>query len=144
MLHAPLDQLFGFRTLPTINKWEFTSFVELFCGLYLLIFTVPDITGEIFTILFIHFKLTIVNVYVECRRIDAFKLWDWRRLLRVLGTARRTNQLILKEMNPEYSLQGLMLKLIQYFGKELTDWKRPWQWQRLKATGERGGRGWDS
>ena len=50
-------------------------------------------------------------------RIDAFKLWCWRRLLRVPWTARRSNQSILKEMNPEYSLEGLMLKLkLQYFG----------------------------
>ena len=53
----------------------------------------------------------------ECRRIDAFKLWCWRRLLRVPWTARRSNQSILKEINPEYTLKGLMLKLkIQYFG----------------------------
>ena len=50
----------------------------------------------------------------EHQRIDAFELWGWRRLLRVLWTARRSNQLILKEINPEYSLKGLMLKL-QYF-----------------------------
>ena len=50
-------------------------------------------------------------------RIDAFELWCWRRLLRVPWTARRPNQLILKEINPEYSLEGLMLKLkLQYFG----------------------------
>ena len=53
----------------------------------------------------------------ECRRIDAVKLWCWRRVLRVPWTARRSNQSILKEINPEYSLAGLMLKLkIQYFG----------------------------
>ena len=53
----------------------------------------------------------------EHQRIDAFKLWCWRRLLRVPWTARRLNQSILKEINPEYSLEGLMLKLkIQYFG----------------------------
>ena len=53
----------------------------------------------------------------ECWRIDAFELWCWRRLLRVPWTARRSNQLILKEINPEYSLEGLMLKLkLQYFG----------------------------
>ena len=52
---------------------------------------------------------------VECRRIDAFELWCWRRLLRVPWTAKRSNQSILKEINPEYSLEGLMLKL-QYFG----------------------------
>ena len=53
----------------------------------------------------------------ESRRIDAFELWYWRRLLRVPWTARRSNQSILKEINPEYSLEGLMLKLkLQYFG----------------------------
>ena len=53
----------------------------------------------------------------ECQRIDAFELWCWRRLLRVPWTARRSNQPILKEINPEYSLEGLMLKLkLQYFG----------------------------
>ena len=53
----------------------------------------------------------------ECGRIDAFKLWCWRRLLRVSWTARRSSQSILKEIGPEYSLEGLMLKLkLQYFG----------------------------
>ena len=53
----------------------------------------------------------------ECRRIDAFGLWCWRRLLRVPWTARRSNQSILKEINPECSLEGVMLKLkLQYFG----------------------------
>ena len=53
----------------------------------------------------------------EHQRIDAFKLWCWRRLLRIPWTARRSNQSILKEINPEYSLEGLMLKLkLQYFG----------------------------
>ena len=53
----------------------------------------------------------------ECRRIDAFELWCWRRLLRVPWTARRSNQSILKETSPQYSLEGLMLKLkLQYIG----------------------------
>ena len=53
----------------------------------------------------------------ECRRIDTFELWCWRRLLRVPWTARKSNQSILKEISPEYSLEGLMLKLkLQYFG----------------------------
>ena len=53
----------------------------------------------------------------ECRRIDAFELWCWGRLLRVPWTARRSNQSILKEISPEYSLEGLLLKLkLQYFG----------------------------
>ena len=53
----------------------------------------------------------------ECRRVDAFELWCWRRLLRVPWTARRSNQSILNEISPEYSLEGLMLKLkLQYLG----------------------------
>ena len=62
----------------------------------------------------------------ECRRIDAFELWFWRRLLRIPWTTRRSNQSILKEISPGCSLEGLMLKL-QYFGhiiEELTHWKR--------------------
>ena len=65
----------------------------------------------------------------EHRRIDAFELWCWRRLLRVPQTARRSNQSILKEISPGCSLEGLMLKLkLQYLAtscKELTHWKRP-------------------
>ena len=60
----------------------------------------------------------------ECQRIDAFELWCWRRFLRVSRTARRSNQSILKEISPEYSLEGLMLKLkLQYFGHpmQITD-----------------------
>ena len=80
-------------------------------------------------------------------RIYAFELWCWRRFLRVPGTA-RSNQSILKEISPEYSLEGLMLKLkLLYFGtwcEELTHWKRPWCWERLKAGGEGDDRGWDS
>ena len=58
-----------------------------------------------------------VRVGLELRRIDAFELWCWRRLLRVPWTARISKQSILKEVNPDYSLEGLMLKLkLQYFG----------------------------
>ena len=85
----------------------------------------------------------------ECRSIDAFELWCWRRFLRVPWTARRSNQSILKEISPEYSLEGLMLKLkLQYFGhliEKLTHLKSPLCWKRLKARGEGddGGRdGW--
>ena len=80
-------------------------------------------------------------------RNDAFELWCWRRLLRVPWTARTSNQSILKEISPEYILEGLMLKLnLQYFAtlcKELTRWKRPWCWERLKVEGEGNNRGWD-
>ena len=83
----------------------------------------------------------------ECWRIDAFELWFWRTLLRVAWTARRTNQSILKEIGPEYSLEELMLKLkLPYFGhmmEELSHWKRPWCWERLKVGWEGDDRGWD-
>ena len=83
----------------------------------------------------------------ECRRIDAFELWCWRRLLRVPWTARRCNQSILKEISPGISLEGMMLKLkLQYLltsCKELTHWKRLWWWEGLGAGGEGDGRGWD-
>ena len=76
----------------------------------------------------------------EGRRIDVFKLWFWRRLLRVPWTARRFNQSILKEISPESSLETLLLKLkLQYLAtwcKELTHLKRPEAWERLKAGGE--------
>ena len=83
----------------------------------------------------------------ECRRIDAFELWCWRRLLRIPWTARRSNQSVLKEISPEYSLEGLMLKLkLQYFGhlRRRTDslektlmlgkieGKRGREWQRMR------------
>ena len=85
------------------------------------------------------------------QRIDAFELWCWRTLLRVPWTARKSNQLILKEINPGYSLEGLMLKLkLQYFGHLMwrtdslekieyrrKDWRKDWrQEERLKAGGE--------
>ena len=73
----------------------------------------------------------------ECRRTHAFELWCCKRLLRVPWTARRSNQSILKEINPEYSLEGLMLKLkLQYFGclKRL-------MWERLKTKEEENNRG---
>ena len=83
----------------------------------------------------------------ECQRFDAFELWCWRRFLRVPWTARRSNQSILKEINPEYSLEGLMLKLkLQSFGHlvwRATHLKRPWCWERLRAGGEGDNRGWD-
>ena len=76
----------------------------------------------------------------EHQRTDAFQLWCWRRLLRVPWTARRSNWSIPKEISPEYSLEGWMLKLklntLATWCEELTHWKRPWSWERLKAGGE--------
>ena len=81
----------------------------------------------------------------ELRRIDVFELWCWRRLLRGPWTARRSNQSILKEISPGYSLEGLMLKLkLQYFGylmRRTDSLKRPWCWERLRAEGEGDNRG---
>ena len=85
----------------------------------------------------------------EQRRIDSFELWCWRRLLRVSWTARRSNQFILKEINPKYSLEGLMLNLkLQYFGdlmqradsleKEMAPNSSILAW-RIPGTGEHGG-----
>ena len=80
-------------------------------------------------------------------RIDTSELWCWRRLLRVPWTARRSNHSILKEINPEYSLEGLMLKLkCQYFCHLMRRAdsleKRPWCWERLKGTTEDEMAGW--
>ena len=84
----------------------------------------------------------------DCRRIDAFEQWRWRRLLRVPWTARRSNQSILKEISPGCSLEGLMLKLknsdtLATWCEELTHLKRPWCWERLGAGGEGDNGGWD-
>ena len=81
----------------------------------------------------------------ERQRIDAFELWCWRRLLRVPWIARRSNQSILKEINPGISLEGMMLKLkLQYLAtSELTHWKRLWCWEGLGAGGNGDDRGWD-
>ena len=83
---------------------------------------------------------TIKNA--EHQRIDAFQLSCWRSLLRVPWTPKRSNQSILKEIDTECLLEGLILKLkLQFFGCP-THWKRPWCWERLKAKGEGGRRGW--
>ena len=79
----------------------------------------------------------------ECWRIEAssaFELWCWRKLLRVPWTARRSNQSIVKEISPEFSLEGLMLNwnsnTLATWCKELTHLKRPWCWERLEEGGE--------
>ena len=81
------------------------------------------------------------------RRIDAFELWCWRRLLRVPWTARRSNQSILKEISPEYSWKDWCWSwnsnTLDTWCKEMTHMKRPWCWERLKAGEEGDDRGWD-
>ena len=83
----------------------------------------------------------------ECRRIDAFELWCWRRLLRVPWIARRSNQSILKEISSGCSLEGLMLKLkLQYFGhlmQRADSFEKTLMLERLRAGGEGDDRGWD-
>ena len=83
----------------------------------------------------------------EHQRIYAFELWCWRRLLRAPWTTRRSNQSILKEISPEYSLEGLMLQLkLKYFGhmmQRANSSEKTWCWERLKAGGEGDDRGWD-
>ena len=82
----------------------------------------------------------------ECRRIDAFDLWCWRRLLRVPWTARRSNQSILKEINPENAWKdwcwSWSSSTLTICWKGPTHWKRSWFWERLRARGEGGDRGW--
>ena len=84
----------------------------------------------------------------KCWRTDAFEIWCWRRLLRFPWRARRSNQSILKEINPKYSLEGLILKLkLQYFGQLMgraDSLEKTWCWERLKAGGEEDDRGWNS
>ena len=79
------------------------------------------------------------------QRIDAFKLWCWRRLLRVLWTARRSNQSILKEivLSMHWKDWCWSSNTLATWCKELTHWKRPWCWERLKAGEEGDNRGWD-
>ena len=84
---------------------------------------------------------------VEHRRIDAFELWCWRRLLRAPCTARRSNQSILKEIGPEYSLEGLMLKLkLQYFGhlmRRTDSLEKTLMLGKIEGGKEGDDRGWD-
>ena len=82
----------------------------------------------------------------ECRRIDAFVLWCWRRLLRVPWTVRRSNQSILKEISPGCSLEGCWgwnYNTLATSCEGLTHWKRLWCWEGLGAGGEGDNRGWD-
>ena len=83
----------------------------------------------------------------ECRRIDTYELWCWRRLSRVPWAARRSNQPILKEISPGCSLEGWCWSwnsnTLATWWEELIHLKRPWCWERLKAGGEGDIRGWD-
>ena len=76
-------------------------------------------------------------------RIDAFELWCWRRVLRVPWTARRSNDSTLKEISPEYSPKDWCWGTLATWWEELTHWKRPWCWERLKVGGEGDDKAWD-
>ena len=106
---------------------------------------VPLVKATVFPVVMYGCKSWTVKK-AECQRIDAFELWCWR-LLRVPWTARRSNQCILKEISPEYSLEGLMMKLkLPHFGHVMwrTDsLEKTRYWERLKAGREGDDRGWD-
>ena len=82
----------------------------------------------------------------ECWKMDALELWYWRRLLRVPWTARRSNQPILKEINPEYSLEGLMKLKLQHFGhlmQRIDSLEKTLMLRKIEGRRRRGDRGWD-
>ena len=92
------------------------------------------------------FGASLVAIKKAERRIDAFELWCWRRLLRVPWTARRTNQSILKEISPGCSLEGLLRLKLQYFGhlmQRADSFEKTLMLGKIEAGGEGNGRGWD-
>ena len=102
------------------------------------------VKGMIFPVVIYAYESWTINK-AESQRIDVFEICCWKKLLRIPWKARRSNKSILKEISPEYSLEGLMLKL-QYFGPliQITDFKkRSWCWERLRGGGEEGDRRWD-
>ena len=114
--------------LDSILKSRDITLLTKFCLVKAMVFPVVMYGCEIWTI-----------KKAEWHRIYALEMWCWRRLLRVPWTARRSNPSILKEINSEYWLEGLMLKLkLQHFGHLM---QRLWCWERLKAEGDK--RGWD-
>ena len=129
-----------------INKMFYTNIMHYYWGIKRKGVMIYLVKAMVFPVVMYGCESWIIE-NAECWRTDASELWCWRRPLRVPWTARRSNQSILKEISPEYSLEGLMLKLkLQYFAtwcKELIHWKRPWCWERLKAGGEGDDRGWD-
>ena len=118
--------------LATINKAVRKFLVQDFGGMYILSFVMQV-------------RWTIKKA--ECWRINAFQLWYWRRLLRVHWTARRSNQSILKDINPEYSLEGLMLKLkLQYFGylmRSVDSLEKTLMLGKIEGRRRGDGSGWD-
>ena len=115
--------------LPTVYKYNTNTWLSIFVTLYLS--QGYGFSSESWTI-----------EKAEHRRIDAFELWCWRRLLRVPWTARRSNQSVLQEISPEYSLEGLMLKLkLQYFGhlmRRADSLEKTLMLGKIKGKGRRG------
>ena len=152
--HLSLSIWASWRPFPCIanrtNKYApYYSLSSLF-WVYLLPHLFPKVASRILISSILNTKGESWTIKkAECQRIDAFEVWCWRRLLRVPWTARRSNQSILKEINPEYSLEGLMLKLkLQYFGHLMqranslektlmldarkTEVRRRREWQRMR------------
>ena len=104
------------------------------------------VKAMVFPVVMYEFESWTIN-NAEHWRTAAYKLWCWRRLLRIPWTARRSNQSILKEISHGCSLEGLCWSwnsnTLATWCKELTHWKTPWFWERLKVGGEGDDRGWD-
>ena len=104
------------------------------------------VKAMVFSVVMYGYESRIIKK-TECQRIDAFNLWCWRRLLRVPLTARRSNQSILKEINSDYSLEGLMLKLKLHYFSHVMRWADSFEKTLMLGKTEgmrrRGSRGWD-
>ena len=140
MFCVVLDSLLERKVMTSLNsilKSKDITFLTKVCLVKAMVFPVVMYGYESWTI-----------KKAEHWRIDAFELWCWRRLLRVPWSARRSNQSILKEISPEYLLEGLMLKLkLQYSGhlmRRADSFEKTWCWERLRARREGDDRGWDS
>ena len=133
------------KSLTWFSEWTTTGYLQFLISwtFNLLLVSIHLVKAMVFPVVMYGCESWTVKK-AERQRIDAFEL-RWRRLLRVPWTARRSNQPIVKEINSEYSLEGLKLKL-QYFGhliRRTDSLERPRCWERLKARGEYSGRGWN-
>ena len=120
---------------------EFSSFLSIYLAVQLLDHMVALVKAMVFPVVMYGCESWIIKK-AESQIIDVFELWCWWRLLRVPWTARRPNQSILKETNPEYSLEGLMLKLkLQYFGHLMwraDSFEKTWMPGKIKGRRRRG------
>ena len=123
-LELDLSEVMGHFSLK-LSHWYYLTL--MYCSFFLRIFTASSrgitlptkvhiVKAMVFPVVMYRYE-SWTTKKAECQRIDDFELWCWKRLLRVPWTARRSNRLILKEINPKYSLKGLILKLkLLYFG----------------------------